>query len=186
MSSSSSACTGSRLMPCSIARSSAAGDGGVVGDDDHVRPRHHHLAGDGVAELDDALDQLALLVLDHLVLGRGLDDAEQLLLADERALLEALAGQDHVGQPDQRLARSTRSGRKPHQPAASAGPSRRAARSGCRTAQVLGTASANTKKTTTLSTTPMTDTPRRRTGGRQDRDQDRLPDLQTLTVTAAG
>ena len=56
---------------------------------DHVGPRHHHLAGDGVAELDDALDQLALLVLDHLVVGGGLDDAEQLLLGDERALLQA-------------------------------------------------------------------------------------------------
>ena len=80
------------------------GDGGVLGHGDHVRPRHHHLAGDGVAELDDALDELALLVLDHLVLGRRLDDAEQLLLADERALLEALARQHHVGQPDQAAA----------------------------------------------------------------------------------
>ena len=64
---------------------------GVVLDDHHVRARHHHLARDGVAELDDALDELALLVLDHVVLGGGLDDAEQLLLADERPLLEALA-----------------------------------------------------------------------------------------------
>ena len=74
------------------------GDGGVVGDDDHVRPGHHHLAGDGVAELDDALDELALLVLDHLVVGGRLDDAEQLLLGDERPLLEPLAGQDQVGE----------------------------------------------------------------------------------------
>ena len=59
---------------------------GVIGDGDHVGPGHHHLAGHGVAELDDALDELALLVLDDLVLGGGLDDAEQLLLADERAL----------------------------------------------------------------------------------------------------
>ena len=65
----------------------------VVGHDDHVRSRHHHLASDGVAELDDALDELALLVFDDLVLGGRLDDAEQLLLADERALLQALAGQ---------------------------------------------------------------------------------------------
>ena len=57
-------------------------DRGVVGHDDHVGPRHHHLAGDGVAELDDALDELALLVLDDLVVGGRLDDAEQLLLAD--------------------------------------------------------------------------------------------------------
>ena len=64
---------------------------GIVRDDHHVGPRQHHLAGDRVAELDDALDQLALFVFDHLVLGGRLDDAEQFLLADERALLEALA-----------------------------------------------------------------------------------------------
>ena len=91
-----------RLNPWAIARSRAPVTVGVVLDDHHVGPRHHHLAGDGVAELDDALDQLALLVLDHLVVGRRADDAEQLLLADERALLEALAGQQHVGEPDQR------------------------------------------------------------------------------------
>ena len=32
---------------------------------DHVGPGHHDLAGDGVAELDDRLDELPLLVLDH-------------------------------------------------------------------------------------------------------------------------
>ena len=97
-------CNGRRLLPWAMATSSAAVTVASSGDGDHVRPRHHHLAGDGVAELDDALDELALLVLDHLVLGRRLDDAEQLLLADERTLLEALAGQQHVGQPDQRPA----------------------------------------------------------------------------------
>ena len=43
----------------------------------------------------------ALLVLDHLVLGRRLDDAEQLLLRHERTLLQALARQQHVGEADQ-------------------------------------------------------------------------------------
>ena len=79
--------TGSRLNPWAMARSSAWVTVDAVGDDDHVRLRHHHLAGDGVAELDDALDQLALFVLDHLVLGGRLDDAQQLLLAHERPLL---------------------------------------------------------------------------------------------------
>ena len=128
MSSPSSPCSGSRLKPWAMARSSAAADRRVVGHDDHVRPRHHHLAGDGVAELDDALDELALLVLDDLVLGGGLDDAEQLLLADERALLQALAGQQHVGQPDQRTADQPQR-RERHEQLASAAPSSSAARS---------------------------------------------------------
>ena len=67
------------------------GHGHVGLDHHHVGARHHDLAHDRVAELDDRLDQLALLVLDHLVVGRGLDDPEQLLLADERALLQPLA-----------------------------------------------------------------------------------------------
>ena len=91
MSSPSSPSTGNRLNPLAIARSSAAVTVASFVDDHHVGPRHHHLARDRVAELDDALDQLALLVLDHLVVGGGSDDAEQLLLADERPLLEPLA-----------------------------------------------------------------------------------------------
>ena len=62
-------CTGRRLKPWAIARSRAPVTVAAFVDDHHVGPRHHHLAGDGVAELDDALDQLALLVLDHLVVG---------------------------------------------------------------------------------------------------------------------
>ena len=72
-----------------------------VADDDHVRLRHHDLARDGVAELDDALDQLALFVFDHLVLGGRLDDAQQLELAHERSFLETLSRQQDVGEPDQ-------------------------------------------------------------------------------------
>ena len=56
------------------------------------------------------LDELALLVLDHLVLGGRLDDAEQLLLRHERALLQTLAGHEHVGQPDQAAVEMSRSG----------------------------------------------------------------------------
>ena len=74
----------------------------VALDGHHVGAGHHDLADDGVAELDDRLDELALLVLDHLVLGGRVGDAEQLLLRHERALLQALAGQEHVGQADER------------------------------------------------------------------------------------
>ena len=101
MSSPSAANTGNRLTPLAIAMSRADGHRGVVVDDEHVGPRHHHLSRHGVAELDDALDELALLVLDHVVVGRGADDAEQLLLVDERSLLQALAGQQHVGEADE-------------------------------------------------------------------------------------
>ena len=74
---------------------------------------------------------------------------------DERALLEALAGQDHVGQPDQTLGdrraaartspATTSGGRSP------APPARCAARP-----TSWGSASVNTKSTTTLSTKPTT------------------------------
>ena len=74
--------------------------GGVL-DHHHVRTGHHHLASDGVTELDDALDELALLVLHNAVLGRRLDDAQQLLLVDEGTLLEALTLDDDVGERDQ-------------------------------------------------------------------------------------
>ena len=93
--------TGSRLNPWAMARSSAwvtvelsvtttmSGCGTITS------------RADGVAELDDALDQLALLVLDHLVLGGRLDDAQQLELAHERPFLETLAREQDVGEPDQ-------------------------------------------------------------------------------------
>ena len=68
---------------------------------DHVGPRHHDLAHDRVAELDDLLDELALLGLDHVFLDRRVGQGEQLGLRHERALLQALARQQHVGQPDE-------------------------------------------------------------------------------------
>ena len=93
--------TGSRLNPCSITTSIASATAEVAGHGDHVGPRHHDLADDGVAELDDRLDELALLVLDHVFLDRDVGEREQLLLGDERPLLQALAGEDHVGEPDE-------------------------------------------------------------------------------------
>ena len=91
------------------------GGRGVMGHDDHVGPRHHHFARHRVAELDDALDELALLVLDHLVLRRLGDDPEQLALGHERATLDPLAGQDPVGQADQPLGDHAQRP-EPHQP----------------------------------------------------------------------
>ena len=82
---------------------------------------------------------------------------QQLLLGHERAPLEALAGQHHVGEPDQgpghagaaaRSARARRPGPRPAAPPAS----------GCWIAHVLGAASASTK-TTPRSATGATTTP---------------------------
>ena len=49
--------------PTAIARSSALAHGRAVRDVDHVGARHHHLAHDRVAELDDRVDELALVGL---------------------------------------------------------------------------------------------------------------------------
>ena len=56
-----------------------------------VGARHHHLADDGVAELEDRVDHLALAVLDHAALLGQVDQLAQLDLGGERALPEALA-----------------------------------------------------------------------------------------------
>ena len=61
------------------------GDPEVGGDGDHVGAGHHDLADDGVAELDDRLDEAALLGLDDLVLHGQVGDREELLLRDVRA-----------------------------------------------------------------------------------------------------
>ena len=63
----------------------------VALDVDDVGARHHHLARDRVAELEDVVDHLALAGLDQR---RGLGEVDQLAqlgLRGERALAEALA-----------------------------------------------------------------------------------------------
>jgi hypothetical protein len=70
-------------------------------DPDHVGAGHHHLAGDGVAELEHRLDHLALAVLDHAALLGHVDQLAQLDLGGERALAEALAGRQRVAEQDQ-------------------------------------------------------------------------------------
>ena len=75
---------------------------GLVGvDRDHVGPREHHLAHDGVAELEDRVDELALLALDRVLFGRDVGHGADLLLGDERALLQALAREHDVGDTDE-------------------------------------------------------------------------------------
>ena len=73
----------------------------VVLDVDHVRARHHHLAGDGVAELEDRVDHLPLPRLDHRRRLGEVDELAQLGLGGERALAEAAAGGDRVADQDQ-------------------------------------------------------------------------------------
>ena len=60
-------------------------------DPHHLGARHHHLAGDRVAEREDRVDHLALAVLDHAALLGQVDQLAQLDLGGERALAEAPA-----------------------------------------------------------------------------------------------
>ena len=60
-------------------------------DPDHVGARHHDLAGEGVAELEDGVDHLPLAALDHLALLGQVDQLAQLGLGRERAVAEAAA-----------------------------------------------------------------------------------------------
>ena len=76
-------------------------DGRVAFDRDHVGAGQHHLAHDGVAELEDRVDELALFGLDRSLLGRDVGHREDLLLGHERAVAQTLAGQDDVGDPDE-------------------------------------------------------------------------------------
>ena len=52
-------------------------------DDDHVGARDHDLAHHRVVELEDRVDELAVVLLEHLELRGLVDHAEQLLLARE-------------------------------------------------------------------------------------------------------
>ena len=88
------------------------GDVGLHGHD--VGTRDHDFPDHGVAELDDRLDELPLLVLDDLLLGRRLDEAEELLLTDERSLFQPLALHDDVGETDEAAGDQAQRG-EPHQ-----------------------------------------------------------------------
>ena len=60
------------------------------------RARHHDLAHEGVAELEDGVDHLALAGLDQLALLGDVDELAQLRLARERPVPEARPGREHV------------------------------------------------------------------------------------------
>ena len=92
---------GSREKPPSIAHVDRRLDRVVGLDRDHVGTRQHHLADDGVAELEDRVDELPLLALDRLLVGRDVGHRADLLLGDERALLQALAREHDVGEADE-------------------------------------------------------------------------------------
>ena len=53
---------------------------------DHVGARDHDLADDGVAELEDRVDHLALVVLDDVGVAGHVDEVAQLGLGLERAV----------------------------------------------------------------------------------------------------
>ena len=97
--------TGSRENPRSMARSMAVFDGVVGVDRHHVGARQHHLAHDGVAELEDRVDQPAFLALDGVLAGRDVGHGADLLLGDEGTLLQALAREHDVGDADEDVRR---------------------------------------------------------------------------------
>ncbi len=90
-----------REKPPSIAVSIAGFDRLVGVDRHHVRPRPHDLAHHRVAELEDGVDEPPLLALDLVLVGRDVRHRAEVLLGDERSLLQALAREQHVRESDQ-------------------------------------------------------------------------------------
>ena len=109
--------TGMRLKPLRSASDMAWRSVLVALDEDDVGARHHHLADDGVAELEDGVDHHPLAVLDELVLLGEVDQVAQLGLGRERSLAEALAGRERVADQDQQLRqRAEHPGQRVHDP----------------------------------------------------------------------
>ena len=101
-SSTSPSTTGIREKPL-LRNSPSLRAGGRAGvDRDHVGARHHHLAHDGVVELEDRVDELAVALLEHVELGGLVDHAEQLVLGRERGEAGA-AGGHPVAEGDERV-----------------------------------------------------------------------------------
>jgi hypothetical protein len=63
--------------------------------------RYHDLARDGVPELEDRVNHLPLGLFDAPLLAPDLGHGSDVLLGDERTLLQALAWQQHVRDADQ-------------------------------------------------------------------------------------
>ena len=89
-------------------------------DEDQVGARHHHLAHEGVAELEDGVHHLALVVLDQRLLLGQVDQRAQLRLGGERALAEALARGERVAEQDQQLRQRAQDPGQRHQDVAAA------------------------------------------------------------------
>ena len=72
-------------------------------DPDHVGARHHHLARERVAELEDRRDHVALAALHDAALLGEVDQIAQLGFGRERAFAIAAARGDRVAEQDQQL-----------------------------------------------------------------------------------
>jgi hypothetical protein len=88
---------------------------------EHVGARHHHLAHDGVLELEHLVDHLALGAVDHALARADVHQRAQLLLADlglARRPLRARDPQGQGGEPAERPANRRNDRREPcHRPA---------------------------------------------------------------------
>ena len=73
----------------------------LVVDGHHVGARHHDLARDRVAQLEDGVDHLPLVGLDDRGLGGQVEQVAQLGLGLERAVAVALAGSHRVAERDE-------------------------------------------------------------------------------------
>ena len=142
---------GRRDLPALIGQRDRLVDRRIGLDRDHVGPRHHDLAHDGVAELEDRVDQLAFARLDRRLVGGDVRHLADLLLGDERALLEALARAASMFTSPSSPRTITRIGAKSVTKRRNPDV-RSAACSVCCTAHVFGAASANTKNTITFRT----------------------------------
>ena len=70
-------------------------------DREDVGPRHHDGADQGVPEVEDRLDQLGLVVLDHVGLGGPVHEFAEFLFAEERLAVGRRAGGDDAAKPHQ-------------------------------------------------------------------------------------
>ena len=70
-------------------------------DRNHVGPRPHHLAHHRVAELEDGVDEPPLLAFDLVLVGRDVSHRAEIVLGDERALLQPFAREQDVREPDE-------------------------------------------------------------------------------------
>ena len=111
--------TGRRESPEVRNVRSATRGGGGRRQGDHVGARGHHLAHQGVAQLEDGVDHAALAGLDEVGLAGPVDHLAQLGLGGERPVAVALPRGQGVADRDQRARRggpgcaSGRTGRRP-------------------------------------------------------------------------